>query len=295
LDVAKDDEMLADMEWCSLEQRSALLGEARRRAEEATGRPKVYLANITDEVDRLCDLHDVAVRNGANAVLINALPVGLSAVRMLRKHAKVPLIAHFPFTASFSRLRNYGLHSKVITKLQRLVGFDAIIMPGFGDRMMTSENEVMENVDACSERMGSIRPSLPVPGGSDWAGTLDHVYRRIGSVDFGFVPGRGVFGHPMGPRGGARSVLHAWDACSHNLPLELRARRSPELRAAIDAFGTARSATDTDPGVDDQRPVCRSPEMHPASRPAKSPAYDPGVAIGTGASGAALAAKGAEG
>ncbi len=237
LDVAKDDEMLADMAWCSLERRSALLGAARRRAEETTGHKKMYLANITDEVDRLCELHDIAVSNGANAVLVNAMPLGLSAVRMLRRHARVPLIAHFAFTAACSRLPHYGVDMRVITKLERLAGCDAIIIPGFGTRMMTPESEVIANINACLEEMGPIKPSLPVPGGSDWAGTLDRVYRKVGSVDFGFVPGRGVFGHPMGPEAGAASVRQAWDACRLGIPIERQAESHPELRSAIEAFG----------------------------------------------------------
>jgi ribulose-bisphosphate carboxylase large chain len=236
LDVAKDDEMLADMAWCSLERRSALLGAARRQAEVETGQSKIYLANITDEVDRLCDLHDIAVGNGANAVLVNAMPLGLSAVRMLRRHARVPLIAHFPFTAAFSRLPHYGVHSRVITKLQRLAGCDAIIMPGFGSRMMTPEAEVVDNVAACLAEMGPIKRSLPVPGGSDWAGTLDRVYRKVGSVDFGFVPGRGVFGHPLGPDAGAASIRQAWDACRLGIAIEQHAEANPALRSAIAAF-----------------------------------------------------------
>jgi ribulose-bisphosphate carboxylase large chain len=84
---------------------------ARERAEAATGEPKVYLANITDEVDRLCDLHDTAVAAGANAVMVNALPVGLSAARMLRRHAQVPLVAHFPLIAAASRLPTFGVHT----------------------------------------------------------------------------------------------------------------------------------------------------------------------------------------
>jgi ribulose-bisphosphate carboxylase large chain len=215
----------------------------------------MYLANITDEVDRLRDLHDLAVSNGANAVLVNAMPVGLSAVRMLRRHARVPLIAHFPFTASFSRLPYYGVHSRVITKLQRLAGFDAVIMPGFGDRMMTSEAEVLENVEACSAEMGPIRASLPVPGGSDWAGTLDSVYRKVGSVDFGFVPGRGVFGHPMGPEGGAASIRQAWDACARGVPVHCHAETNPELRAAIDTFGGQRATAFE---ADDESPAAAS-------------------------------------
>jgi len=239
LDVAKDDEMLADVDWCPLDARSGFLGEARRRAEEVTASRKIYLANITDEVDRLCALHDLAVKNGANAVLVNAMPVGLSAVRMLRGHARVPLIAHFPFIAPFSRLPHFGVHSRVFTKLQRIAGFDAVIMPGFGDRMMTADEEVLANTDACVTELKGIRPCLPVPGGSDWAGTLETVYRKLGSVDFGFVPGRGVFGHPMGPRAGAASVVQAWEACRKGISIEEHALVSPELQAAITAFGSA--------------------------------------------------------
>jgi ribulose-bisphosphate carboxylase large chain len=237
LDIAKDDEMLADIPWCPLSERAAALGEARLRAERETGVPKIYLANITDEVDRLVELHDMAIEKGANALLVNAMPVGLSAVRMLRRHARVPLIAHFPFIAAFSRLAGYGIHSRVLTRLQRLAGFDSVIMPGFGSRMMTPEHEVLDCVRACLEPMGPIKPVLPVPGGSDWAGTLEGVYRKVGSADFGFVPGRGVFGHPMGPAGGAASIRQAWEAIARGIPIAEHATTHPELRAALEAFG----------------------------------------------------------
>jgi ribulose-bisphosphate carboxylase large chain len=237
LDIAKDDEMLADVDWCPLAERAAALGAARRRAEQETGVPKMYLANITDEVDQLIPLHDLAVKNGANALLVNAMPVGLSGVRMLRKHAKVPLIAHFPFIAAFSRLARYGIHSRVLTRLQRLAGFDVVIMPGFGPRMMTPEHEVLECVRACLEPMGPIKPCLPVPGGSDNALTLEGLYRKVGTTDFGFVPGRGVFGHPMGPSGGAASIRQAWEAIARGIPVADYATNNPELAAAFEAFG----------------------------------------------------------
>jgi ribulose-bisphosphate carboxylase large chain len=237
LDVAKDDEMLCDTEWCPLQERASALGAARRHAEQVTGTPKVYLANITDEVDRLADLHDLAVERGANAVMLNALPVGLSAARMMARHTRVPLIAHFPMIAAASRVPQFGISTLVWTKLQRLAGFDVIIMPGFGDRMFMSDSEVCANVAACLEPMGSIKPSLPVPGGSDWAGTLGRIYERVGTTDFGFVPGRGIFGHPMGPRAGAASVRQAWDAIAAGVSLEAHAVGHPELQAAIEAFG----------------------------------------------------------
>jgi ribulose-bisphosphate carboxylase large chain len=237
LDIAKDDEMLADPDWSPLATRATLLGAARERAEAATGERKVYLANITDEVDRLCDLHDTAVAAGAGAVMLNALPVGLSAARMLRRHAQVPLVAHFPLIAAASRLPTFGVHTRVLTRLQRLAGFDVIIMPGFGERMMTTAAEVRDNIAACTEPMGAIRPSLPAPGGSDSAATLARVHRQVGSVDFGFVPGRGVFSHPMGPRGGAASLRQAWAAIADGTAVADAAAMQPELAAALDAFG----------------------------------------------------------
>jgi ribulose-bisphosphate carboxylase large chain len=233
LDVAKDDEMLGDTEWSPTAERSALLGAARRRAEAETGETKVYLANITDEVDRLIPLHDQVVANGANAVMVNALPVGLSAVRMLSRHATVPVVGHFPLIAAMSRATSHGVHSRVMTRLQRLAGCDAVILPGFGPRMMTSDAEVQANIAACLEPMGPIRPSLPIPGGSDSAATLPHVYARVGHADFGFVPGRGVFAHPMGPRAGAASLRQAWAAITAGISLEVQARQHPELAAAL--------------------------------------------------------------
>jgi ribulose-bisphosphate carboxylase large chain len=237
LDIAKDDEMLGDTEWSPLSERSALLGAARRRAERETGETKVYLANITDEVDRLVPLHDMVVANGANAVMVNALPVGLSAVRMLGRRATVPLVGHFPLIAAMSRTLCHGVHSRVMTRLQRLAGCDAIILPGFGPRMMTSDAEVRANIAACTETMGNIPPSLPVPGGSDSAATLPGVFERVGHVDFGFVPGRGVFAHPMGPRAGAASLRQAWAAIMAETTLEEHARHHPELAAAVKAAG----------------------------------------------------------
>jgi len=237
LDIAKDDEMLTDVEWSPLEQRAALVGQARKKSEEETGEKKIYLANITDEVDRLIELHDIAVAGGANALLVNGMTTGLSAIRMLRKHTRVPLVGHFPFIAAFTRAPYLGLHSKLITKLQRCVGFDVIIMPGFGERMKTPDEEVALNVQECLNPLGDMKKTLPVPAGSNWAGSAPAIYDRLGTIDFGVVPGRGVFNHPMGPGAGATSLRQAWDAHRKGVALEAYAQDHPELKAAIEAFG----------------------------------------------------------
>ncbi|UCD79362.1 MAG: hypothetical protein JSW26_28855 [Desulfobacterales bacterium] len=237
LDIAKDDEMLSDVAWSPLRQRAALLGQARLKSEKETGEKKIYLANITDEVDRLIELHDIAVAGGANALLVNGMTTGLSAVRMLRKHSQVPLVGHFPFIAPFTRAPYLGVHSKLITKLQRFVGFDVVIMAGFGERMKTPDSEVLLNVQECFKPLGHLKKILPVPAGSQWAGSAPALYEKLGTIDFGIVPGRGVFSHPMGPRAGAASLRQAWDALQKGLTLEAYALDHPELKAAIEAFG----------------------------------------------------------
>jgi len=237
LDAAKDDEMLVDPAYSPFKKRMGLVGSARRKAEDATGERKMFIANITDEVDRLTELHDVAVGNGVNAVMVNVMAVGLSAVRMLRKHASVPIVAHFDCIAPMSMHPWFGVASHVMTKLQRLCGCDVIIMPGFGERMKTPDHEVLKNVSECLDNFGTVSPVLPVPGGSDWAGTLPMMFDRIGSSDFAMVPGRGVFGHPMGPRAGARSLRQAWDAINEGVGMEDYAVDHAELREALKTFG----------------------------------------------------------
>jgi ribulose-bisphosphate carboxylase large chain len=237
LDIAKDDEMLADVQWSPFSERTARVGKARLECEQITGRPNIYLANITDEVDRLTALHDIAVQNGANALMLNTMTVGLSAVRMVRKHTRVPLVAHFDFIAPFTRMPSFGVDTKLITKLQRMAGFDVIIMAGFGARMKTSDAEVFENVNECLKPLGQMKRALPVPAGSQWAATTGELYEILKTIDFGIVPGRGVFGHPMGPKAGAASLLQGWEAFSQGVSLEEFAQTHPELKAAIEEFG----------------------------------------------------------
>jgi len=237
LDIAKDDEMLGNSEWSPLAERAKYCSTARIRAEKETGQKKIYLASITDEIDQIVHLHDVAVENGANCVMVNGIFTGLSAIKVLRKKSHVPVMGHFTGMASFSRLPDFGISSLVFTKLQRLAGADMIGLAGFGERMHSSDEEVLQNVKACLEPCGNILPALPIPGGSDWAGSLPRVYQKIGHSDFGFISGRGVFGHPQGPAAGAKSLQEAWSAIREKIPLRSYAEKGHEaLKEALRAF-----------------------------------------------------------
>jgi ribulose-bisphosphate carboxylase large chain len=210
-----------------------LLGQYRLKAEKETGKKKIYLANITDEIDRMMELYDLAIQNHTNAVMINGMTTGLSIVRLLAGKGQIPLFSHFDFVAPFTQKRTFGVHLKVVSKLQRLAGFDAQIFQGLGDRMHTSSTDVLAAYQACIEPMGHLCPSLPVPGGSQWAGSLKTLYDLFGNYQFGIVPGRAVFLHPMGPGAGATALLQAWEAFEKKISLEEYALTHQELQQAI--------------------------------------------------------------
>jgi ribulose-bisphosphate carboxylase large chain len=90
-----------------------------------------------------------------------------------------------------------------------------------------------------------------VPGGSDWAGTIPVVYEKLRTIDFGFVPGRGVFGHPMGPAAGATSLRQAWEAIVRKIPLSEYAKDHQELKEAIQVFGQGKVPYETSSHMSD--------------------------------------------
>jgi len=234
LDIAKEDEQMSDAAWSSLADRSKLLGEKRALAEKETGQKKIYLANVTDEINRILPLHDIAVKNGANAVMLNSMTTGISAMRMLRKHSRVPITSHFDLFGAMTQIPFHGVREVVFTKIQRLAGMDIMVYPGFSGRLKTTEEDILASVQACTEQMGNLKTTLPVPAGSQWAGSLETLYNKLQSIDFGIVPGRGVFNHPMGPKGGAVSLRQGWDAVKSGTPIVEYAQGHRELQLAVE-------------------------------------------------------------
>lgn len=236
LDIAKDDEMLADPVWSPLKQRSSLCGHARIKAEQESGQRKVMLINVTDDTYRLLQHASDAQAGRANMVMVNPFATGLNALIELRRHTTLPIMGHFAGVAVSSRMKYFGVSSLVYTKLQRIAGCDLIGLSGFGARMHNTDDEVLANVAACLVDMPGIKKSLPIPGGSDHAGTLKSVYEKIGHCDFGFISGRGVFGHPQGPRAGAMSLRQAWESIAQEISLDDYAKHHEELKVALESF-----------------------------------------------------------
>lgn len=278
LDIAKDDEMLANPPWSPLQVRIQLAAKARDQAEKETGLPKMMVANITDEPHFVEILYDQALQAGANAVMINDVFTGLGNLRSLRCQSSLPIVSHFTGMALFDRMSHFGIDSVVFVKLKRLAGCDMMIIPGFGNRMQNTDQTVAKNIKACLDFMGPIRPVLPIPGGGDWAGTLPTMCEKIGHTDFGLIAGRGVSNHPQGPRAGAQSLHEAWEAISKGLPLEDFAADHEALRQALETFSRAVDKRESDNrsivGLETSTPVT---EIHSRIRRYATNINDPKV------------------
>jgi ribulose-bisphosphate carboxylase large chain len=237
LDIVKDDEMNFDTKRCPAEKRIKAVMEKVFKAEQETGEKKIYLVNITDEGEKVNELYDLVQENDGKAVMLCTIPVGFSKINEIRKKRKLLMFSHFPMLASFTRLKNYGISSHLMVKLQRMAGFDAILFPGFGGRLSVRQKEVKENIQECLKPLGNLKQSFPGIGGAYWAGMLPRVYSKIKTNDVMFVLGSGVFAHPLGPKAGALSVRQAWEAIKKRKPLKEYAVHKKELRTAMEFFG----------------------------------------------------------
>ncbi len=237
LDFLKDDELIADAPYSTVEERVKKLVAVMKKAEDETGEKKMYAFNITDKPDRVLKLHDIVVKNGGNCVMLNAATAGIPVLQLLAEHTEVPIHCHRDFAPMWARSPYIGLSFPVITKLFRIAGADQCHVGAIQGKLYESDDEVLANALACTGTFHGLEKTLPVSSGGQWAGKVPVNYRMFGHVDFLHLAGGGVFGHPDGPAIGARSMRIAWQAVLEGVPLHQAAREHPELKKAIECFG----------------------------------------------------------
>jgi ribulose-bisphosphate carboxylase large chain len=79
---------------------------------------------------------------------------------------------------------------------------------------------------------------MPVFSSGQWAGQAPDTYRRVGSADLMYVCGGGIMAHPAGIAAGVASIRQGWEAALTGIPLDQYAGDHPELRQALEQFGS---------------------------------------------------------
>jgi ribulose-bisphosphate carboxylase large chain len=235
-DLIKDDELLADPDWCPLSERVPAVAAALA----ALGRPILYAANVSGPVDTLLERAGGAVAAGATAIMVNAFATGIDAVRAVAAAGLgVPVLAHRVGAGPIVRNPEVGVDGSVLCELTRIAGADLVQIGGFGGKLFDTSDEVARNLAACRRPLagGAVRLPVPVNGGGVWAGSTPTVLAAAGP-DVMLLLGMGAYEHPGGPEAGARSVKQAIDAVTAGESLEAASSSAPDLAAALAHFGT---------------------------------------------------------
>jgi len=239
VDVVKDDEVLANTTYSSIVGRVKAFMEKERQAFEKTGEHTLYAVNITDEVDKIKENAQRAMEAGANCLMVNYLPAGISVLRMLAEDSsiQIPILVHFDLAGSFFGSSNSGISAPLLVgKLSRLAGGDMVVYPSPYGKFFFLRESYVRVAHLLRAPLYHIKSIFPAPAGGVHAGNLSPLMHDLG-YDCMIGVGGGIHGHKMGATAGAKSVRQAIDALMNNTPLEEAAKKNEELAVAIESWG----------------------------------------------------------
>jgi ribulose-bisphosphate carboxylase large chain len=160
IDVIKDDHGLADQAWSRFEDRVPACLAAAREAADATGHHAIYAPNLIGTPERVLEKLRFAEGEGARAVLVSPMLVGLPFFRELCRRASVPVLAH-PAFGGAGRIAPELLFGKLF----RLFGADAVIYVSFGSRFSQGREVCRALAENLLRPWAGLAASLPVPAG----------------------------------------------------------------------------------------------------------------------------------
>ncbi|OBQ92510.1 3-oxo-isoapionate-4-phosphate decarboxylase OiaX [Mesorhizobium sp. AA23] len=245
VDFIKDDEKLTSPPYSPLEARVKTIMPHIRDHEQRTGKKVMYAFGISDvDPDEMVRKHDMVVREGGNAAVININSIGMGAFLFLRRRSTLALHAHRNGWDLITRHPGLGFDFSVYQQLWRLLGVDQFQINGIGAKYWEPDDSFIQSFHDLQKPIfhDADRP-LPVVCSGQWGGQAPETYRRTGqTVDHLYLCGGGVVSHPGGPAAGVKAVRAAWDAAIAGVDLREYAKSHPELAQALAKFG-AKSPT----------------------------------------------------
>ncbi len=232
-DVVKDDENLSSQKFNPFEERVIETIEQRDRAESETGEKKVYLINVTAELEVMKKRAQFVQDVGGRYMMIDILTTGWSSLQTMRDVGfKLIIHAHRAGHAAYTRSHVHGINMVVLARVSRLIGVDQLHVGTAVGKMSETKDEVLANKEACVEPMGDIKPVLPVASGGLHPGMIPKLVEYFGN-DTVIQAGGGIHGHPDGTVKGAKALRQAVDAAVAGIPLEEYAKTHGELGKAL--------------------------------------------------------------
>jgi 2,3-diketo-5-methylthiopentyl-1-phosphate enolase len=241
-DVIKDDELIADVEFNPITERVTAFMEALDKADSEKGEKTLYTVNITDRVERMFELADIVQEHGANAIMVNHISVGYSALRKLAEDpsVKVPILGHMDFAGSIYQDPLSGISSPlVLGKFGRLAGCDFIVHPAPYGKAPTLTDRFKETARMMVMPMGNaphIKRTMPMPSGGITQSLVEKCVADLGT-NIMIGSGGAIHAHPDGPIAGAKAFRQAIDAVMEGIPVRDYAKDHKELGVSLGLFG----------------------------------------------------------
>jgi ribulose-bisphosphate carboxylase large chain len=235
-DVVKDDENLSSQRFNPFEDRVLKTLEARDKAESETGERKVYLINITAELEEMKRRAQFVEDHDGSYMMIDILTTGWSSLQTIRNmDMNLAIHAHRAGHAAYTRSHKHGINMVVLAKVARIIGVDQLHVGTAVGKMAETKEEVLDNKNACIKPMFDIKPVLPVASGGLHPGMVPKLIEYFGN-DVVIQAGGGIHGHPDGTIKGARALRQAVDAATRGIDLREYSKNYPELQKALEMW-----------------------------------------------------------
>lgn len=236
-DIIKDDELLANAPFNTLEERIPLYMEAADRAEEEKGEKTLYAANVTDRIPHVLENAEKAIELGTNCIMINYLTAGISVLRALADDPSitVPILAHMDFAGALYESPFSGIASPIVLgKLPRLAGADIIVFPAPYGKAPYLKERYIQTAKTMTYPFHAVAPVFPMPSGGIAQPMVDELIKDLG-YDIVIGAGGAIHAHPMGPAAGSRAFRQAIDAVMEGRSIDDAAEEHEELAQSIEA------------------------------------------------------------
>jgi len=245
-DIIKDDELLANPDFNTLEDRIPKFMESIDRADAEKGEKTLFTVNITDSISKMFENAQKAIELGANGLMVNFLAVGYSAFREICEDPslKVPVLAHMDVTGAISYSPDIGIGTNlVIGKLPRICGSDITVFPAPYGKAPLLKGRFLDMARAMIMPLHNIEQTAPMPSGGISPGHVEDVIDDLGP-DIVIGTGAGIHAHPDGPKAGAIAFRQAIEAKMQGIPVSRYAKEHDELKKAMASWGSGKTGFD---------------------------------------------------
>jgi ribulose-bisphosphate carboxylase large chain len=239
IDFIKDDELQSNGPACPFEDRARAVMRAIDIHADKTGKKVMYAFNITGTHDDMRRRHDLVRALGGTCVMASVNSVGLTGLLGLSEHSELPIHAHRNGWGYLSRCPVLGFDYTAWSKFWRLAGVDHMHVNGLQNKFSEPDASVIKSAKSMTTPLFDTKEFAVMPVFSSGQSVIQvgQTYAELGHADVIYAAGGGIMGHPMGPAAGVRALRDAWDAALQGVSAEVFANHSPELRAALSAFG----------------------------------------------------------